>query len=233
MNTLYLMFTITDRNKTRRFQALYESCGVEVHFLMTGSGTAGSELLEYFGLERTEKAVMLAVVTDDTWRELRRGLERRLQIDVPGTGVVFAVPMSSIGGKKTLRYFTAGQNFEKGEESALKDTQYELLVTIAKQGYSNLIMDAAREHGAGGGTVIHAKGTGSERAEQFLGLSLVKEKELVLIVVRTEQKDRIMRAIMDAAGLASKAQGIVFSLPVTDTAGMRLTELGEEPAPAE
>ena len=56
---------------------------------------------------------------------------------------------------------------------------------------------------------------------------------MVLIVVRTEQKDRIMRAIMDAAGLASKAQGIVFSLPVTDTAGMRLTELGEEPAPAE
>ena len=128
--------------------------------------------------------------------------------------------MSSIGGKKTLRYFTAGQNFEKGEESALKDTQYELLVTIAKQGYSNLIMDAA-------------KGTGSERAEQFLGLSLVKEKELVLIVVRTEQKDRIMRAIMDAAGLSSKAQGIVFSLPVTDTAGMRLTELAEDPAPAE
>ena len=110
MNTLYLMFTITDRNKTRRFQALYESRGVEVHFLMTGSGTAGSELLEYFGLERTEKAVMLAVVTDDTWRELRRGLERRLQIDVPGTGVVFAVPMSSIGGKKTLRYFTAEQS---------------------------------------------------------------------------------------------------------------------------
>ena len=71
MNTLYLMFTITDRNKTRRFQALYESCGVEVHFLMTGSGTAGSELLEYFGLERTEKAVLLAVVTDDTWRELQ------------------------------------------------------------------------------------------------------------------------------------------------------------------
>ena len=40
--------------------------------------------------------------------------------------------------------------------------------------------------------MIHAKGTGMEGAAQFLGVELVNEKELVLIVARTPEKNRIM-----------------------------------------
>ena len=95
---------------------------------------------------------------------------------------------------------------------------------VGNQGYSNQIMDAAREQGAGGGTVIHAKGTGASRAAKFLGTSLVNEKEMVFIVVRSDQKTAIMRAVMDQAGLHTKAQAIAFSLPVNAVAGMRLLE---------
>ena len=222
MSELYLMVTIMDRNKTKRFRSLYESCGIHVAFDTVGYGTAASEMLEYFGLEESEKAVALSVVTDESWKEAKKGLERRLQIDVPGTGIAFAIPMSAIGGKRALYFLTDGQNFEKGEETTLKDTKYELLIVIANQGYTNQIMDAARAQKAGGGTVIHAKGTGIERAEKFLGVSLVKEKEMVFIVVRRELRDNIMTAIMDEAGLRSKAQAIAFSLPVSSVAGMRL-----------
>ena len=110
----------------------------------------------------------------------------------------------------------------------MKETKNESLVVIANQGYTELVMDAAREVHAAGGTVIHAKGTGTENAQQFLGVTLVPEKEMLFIVVKSEQKNSIMRAIMEKAGLESKAQSIVFSLPVTDTAGMRLMEeMGE------
>ena len=104
----------------------------------------------------------------------------------------------------------------------MKDTKYELLVVIANHGYSDLIMDAARGAGAAGGTVIHAKGTGMEGAAHFMGVELVNEKELVLIVSHTAQKNQIMNAIMRKAD--PKAGAIVFSLPVTDTAGLRLLE---------
>jgi len=123
-----------------------------------------------------------------------------------------------------LNYLTCGQEFVKGEESTLKDTKYELLVVIANQGYTELVMDAARSVHAAGGTVIHAKGTGTDKAEKFMGVTLVPEKEMVFIVVNRERKNDIMRAVMDKAGLESKARSIVFSLPVTDTAGMRLLE---------
>ena len=227
MNELYWMVTIADRNKIKRYMSVYQECGIHVSFSTVGYGTAASEMLEYFGLEESEKAVIMGIVTDETWAQAKKNLERRLRIDVPGTGIAFIVPLSAMGGKRALYFLTDGQNYEKGEETTLKDTKYELLIVIANQGYTNQIMDAARSKKAGGGTVIHAKGTGIERAEKFLGVSLVKEKEMVFIVVRRDIRDDIMTAIMEEAGLRSKAQAIAFSLPVSSVAGMRLVEADE------
>ena len=224
MNTLYWLITITDRHSTDAFLALYEEHGITVSLRTVGAGTAVRETLSTLGLEKTEKAVLLAVVTAQTWQEVQRDLRRKMRIDVPGTGIAFTVPLSSIGGRRALMFLTQHQPLTLKEESTLKDTRYELLLVIANQGHTGTIMDAARAAGAGGGTVIHAKGTGMEGAAQFLGV--VNEKELVLIVARTPEKNRIMKAIMDGAG--PKAGAIVFSLPVTDTAGLRLLE-DEEP----
>ena len=228
MSQLQFMVTITNRNMTKKFTNFYKELGLDISYITVGNGTAASEILDYFGLEGAEKSVLFHIVTDDKWKEVKRQLQTKIRIDVPGIGIAFTIPLSSIGGKKALNYLTDGQNYVKGEESTLKDTKYELLVAIANQGYTELIMDAARKVHASGGTVIHAKGTGSQRAERFLGVTLVPEKEIVFIVVRKDRKNDIMRAIMDEAGTGTKAGTIVFSLPVTDTAGMRLMESIEE-----
>lgn len=218
------MIAIIDRNRTREFAEFYEKYGISVNFIMLGKGTAGNEILDYFGLENTEKSVIFSVVTRENWKKIRSGMQKEMDIDIPGTGIAFVVPVSSIGGKKQLEFLTENQEFEMGEESTLKDTKYELLVVIANQGYTELIMDAARKCNAGGGTVIHAKGTGMQGAEKFLGVTLAAEKEIIYIVVRREDKNAVMKVIMDEAGMKSKAKSIVFSLPVTGTAGMRLLE---------
>lgn len=207
-----------------KFLPFYQEQGVSVNMVTLGRGTAVSEMLDYFGLDTSEKAVLLAVVTGDTWNVVKKGLRRQFQIDVPGTGIAFTVPLSSIGGRRELQFLTEYQPYEKGEESSLKDTKHELIVVIANQGYSNLVMDAARSAGAGGGSVLHAKGTGMERAESFFGVSLASEKEMIFIVTKTSQRKAIMEAVMKQAGMDSKAKSIAFSLPVADTAGLRLTE---------
>lgn len=228
MSQLHMMVTITNRNIVKKFVHFYKEMGLDISAVTVGMGTAASEILDYFGLEGNEKGVLFHIVTSEKWREVKHGLQKKMQIDLPGMGIAFLVPLSSIGGKKALNYLTSGQEFFKEEESILKETKYELLVVIANQGYTELVMDAAREVHAAGGTVIHAKGTGMEKAEKFLGVTLVAEKEMVFIVVKTEQKNRIMKAIMDNAGLESKAKSIVFSLPVSATAGMRLMEESED-----
>jgi len=224
MSELYVMVTITGRNMAKRFAGLYESAGLAASVATLGMGTASSDVLDYLGIGGSEKAVMFHIITDEKWKTVKRHLQLDMRIDVPGTGIAFTVPISSVAGKNTLNYLTSGLNFVKGDESTLKNTKYELLVCIANQGYTELVMDAARLVHASGGTVIHAKGTGSQRAEQFLGIHLVPEKEIVLIVARKDRKDTIMRSIVDHAGTQTKAGAIVFSLPVTDTAGMRMME---------
>ena len=228
MSELYMMISIVNRRQIKRFQDLYAECGVTLGAVALGRGTAASEVLDYFGLAAGEKAVLCHPVTGDTWKTIKTGLQKRLYIDVPGMGVAFIVPLSSVGGKKQLQLLLNGQEFEKREETTLKDTKYELLVVIANQGYTEQIMDAARAVGAGGGTVIHAKGTGMEAAQKFLGFSLASEKEIVLMVAAAEQKNDIMRAVMEKSGLSAEAKAIAFSLPVTATAGMRLLETEPE-----
>ena len=218
------MTTIANRNMLPKFLGFYQEQGVLVNLITLGRGTATSEVMDYFGLESAEKAVLFGVVTDDSWKSLKKALQNRFRIDVPGTGIAFTVPLASIGGKRELKFLTEHQDFVKGEEGTLKDTTHELLVVIANQGYSNLIMEAAKSAGAGGGTVIHARGTGMERAESFFGVSLASEKEIIFIVSRTGQRNGIMKAVMKDAGMESKAKSIIFSLPVTSTAGLRLVE---------
>ncbi len=225
MSELYMMVAIADRKLRRRFSDFFQEQRLDVVLTTGGRGTAVSEMLDYFGLESSEKTVFFSFVTGERWKLVRKGLQTRLNIDVPGTGVAFTVPMSSVGGKRTLLFLTANQEFVKGEESVLQDTKYELLVTVADQGNTDLIMDAARQAHAPGGTILHAKGTGMERASQFLGFSLGAEKELILMVVKRTDRNPIMQAIMSQA---RQAHAIAFSLPVTSTAGMRLLEEDSE-----
>lgn len=224
MGNLYLMTTILERKNAKNYDNLFQGNNLHVIFWALGFGTVSSEIRNYLGLETSEKAVAFSVLEEDTWLHTKHQLEKELKIDAPGGGISFIIPLSSIGGKKTLQFLLEKQDYQKEEESTLKNTSHELIIVIAEQGYTGLIMDAAREAGAYGGTVIHAKGTGMEIAEKFMHLSLAAEKEILFIVTKTEQKNPIMQAIMQKAGPDSKAKAITFSLPVTDTAGLRLIE---------
>ena len=223
MSNGYCMITITGKNQGERFSSLFKTEQLPVMLLTLGAGTASSEMLDYFGMESREKIVIFTVVTQESWRRVKRQMEEKLNIDVPGTGISFIVPVSSVGGGKAFRYLLAGQAYIKEEETELKNTEFELIIVISNYGYNNLVMDAAREAGAGGGTVVHSRGTGREKAEKFLGVTLAEEKEMTFIVTRSEKKNDIMKAIMEKAGLESKAKSILFSLPVTETTGLRIS----------
>ena len=97
---------------------------------------------------------------------------------------------------------------------------YTLIITIVNRGYSDDVMDAARNAGARGGTVMYVHGAGLNETESFFGISIHPEKELILIVTDNEARTGIMQAIARRVGLNSEGSGITFSLPVTDIAGI-------------
>lgn len=121
---------------------------------------------------------------------------------------------------------------------------YEMILCIVNAGFSELVMDAAKEEGARGGTVIHARGTANKEAEEFFRIAIQPDKEIVMILVSEEIKDKVLHAIYRNAGLKSEGMGIAFSVPVenvvgltpSSTSGASIEELSEsvtaEPADA-
>ncbi len=225
MKDLFLLLTIVRHSDAVEYEEFYAKEGVAMVYTAACNGTAHAKTLDLLGIERTQKAMLLSTVTADTLAKLKRDLTQRMQIDLPDRGVAMAIPLSGVGGSKTLEYFTSGQKQAENtqtEEDTMQSS-HELIIAIYEKGYTDLVMDAAREAGARGGTTISAKGTAAG-VEKFFGLTLAVEKEIVLIVSDAEGKKPIMKAIMQKAGTDSKAHAIVFSLPVSDTAGFRFAD---------
>lgn len=110
------------------------------------------------------------------------------------------------------------------------DKKYELVVCIVNKGFNEQVMVAAKGCGAKGGTVINARGTAKEDVAKRFDYIVTPEKEIVLLVVPVEIKDDIMHALYKEVGLDTPGQGIVFSMPVDETAGIGMKSAKNEKA---
>ena len=224
---LYYVIAITDRDKGETMTALYKSAGLRVILTALAQGTATDEHLSFHGLEAAEKAVISAVADAEAATALLKAAKRRLFIDIPGNGVMLIIPLKSVAGGRTLGYLC--DSTKTGGIPSM-EFEHELIVVILNEGYSDYVMAAARAAGAGGGTVLHAKGTGAGgRAEKFFGVSLAEEKDLIYIVAHKDEKAAIMRAVSEKAGPGTKAGAICFSLPISSAVGLRARDAAEQP----
>ena len=102
----------------------------------------------------------------------------------------------------------------------MKTNDHEVVFAIVNSGYAEDVMDVAREQGARGGTILNARGVVNEDAAAFFGITLHQDKEILMMVVEKEIRDKVLNAIYKEMGMAKKAKGIAFSLPVSDVAGL-------------
>ena len=218
---LYYVIAITDHERGEAMNALYRASGLRAILSLPGRGTATSEHLAIYGLDATEKYVISAIGSGAEAEGLIKAAKRKLFIDIPGNGVMLTVPLKSVAGGKTLAYLTDEQKIGGAPRM---DFEHELIIVILNEGYSDFVMDAARAAGAGGGTVLHAKGTGGTRGEKFFSVSLADEKDMIYIIAHKDEKAAIMRSINEQAGPGTKAGAICFSLPISSVAGLRARE---------
>ena len=100
------------------------------------------------------------------------------------------------------------------------ESNHKVIFAIVNDGYTDLVMNAAKAKGARGGTIIGARGTGNKEMEKFFGIVITPEKQIVMILVENSLADDILEAINKEAGMATKGQGIAFALPVSDVVGL-------------
>ena len=108
----------------------------------------------------------------------------------------------------------------------MKTQKHEVIFAIVNAGFAEDAMQVAREQGVRGGTILNGRGVARENEAAFFGISIHAEKEILMMVVEKSIRDKVLNALYQQMGMSKKAQGIVFSLPVSDVAG--LVELPEE-----
>ena len=101
------------------------------------------------------------------------------------------------------------------------EEKFEVIIAFVNSGFSDLVMNAAREQGARGGTIVHARGTGTAEMEKKYNIIITPDKEMIMILVRESIKEQVLSAIYKSAGLGTDGQGIAFTLPVEDVVGLK------------
>lgn len=99
----------------------------------------------------------------------------------------------------------------------MAEKKFELVVCIVNAGYSENVMKAARSAGARGGSIIRGRGSANPESEEFFGVTIQPDKEIVLVLVSADIKDAVLKAVYKNAGLSTEGVGITFSLPVSRT----------------
>ena len=92
---LYYVITISDRDRAEILANIYQTAGTGMVLTKLGRGTATGEQLSSYGLDATEKAIVSTVADAEQTRQIFKLSKRRLFIDVPGNGVMMAIPLKS------------------------------------------------------------------------------------------------------------------------------------------
>lgn len=233
-----LLFIISNKEKTDAVSGLVKRHSIHIHYQCLAHGTASSEILDVLGLGATDKTLTICISPSAVINEMWSDIKTSLLLMGPGKGIAFTMPMYTISklvakmleetDKETLREkledpemrIAIKKRIESEVSIMNQDATHCLIMAMINQGYSDELMDAAREAGATGGTVIHARGITGEEQKKLWGFSIQEEREIVLILSGKEKRHEILKAIGKQCGFHSKAQGFMFALPVDGVEGL-------------
>ncbi|MDR3275787.1 MAG: hypothetical protein LBT11_01025 [Treponema sp.] len=236
---LKLIFFIIDWHRIKDVSAIFTTEKVRFHFISKARGTASSDILDLLGIGASEKAVVLCLEQAVMVPLILREVRKRLGPHSAGAGIAFTVPLSGINSpllgvfKESIHKSEKLTQLLEGEKTMASDTKHEhketrleikndLIISVINHGFSDEFMATARTAGAGGGTVINARGLAHEGPVKFFGVSVQEEKEIIIILTNREKKTAIMQILSQNHGLNSKAEGIIFSLPVDQVMSLNL-----------
>ena len=189
--------------------------GIPGGTVFLGKGTVESRLLRLLELSDSRKEIVLMVAGRAQARAALGELNRVLRFDKPNHGIAFTTSVSAFMGMGRYDY----------EDTAVRgggeDTMHNAIFVIVDRGKGEQVMDAAREAGARGGTIINARGSGIHEHAKLLNMEIEPEKEVVMRIAQSAIARDIVLAVRDGLEIDKPGNGIIFVQPVNETYGIR------------
>lgn len=209
-----LLCLITNSDMDDAVREIFLEHNLVFSFVCNGRGTASNSLLDYYGIEGREKRIYASLITKSVEIRVFEDISYLLSLKKIGNGICFSIPLSSSNG------FVRDLLSSYKEEIDMKvNDRYHLVITSVLEGYSDMVMSAAKKGGASGGTVISGRSLGTGNAN-FLKLKIEPEKDIVLIVTPEYKKNNIMHYISVKCGIKTEAKGVCISIPIDSVIGI-------------
>lgn len=214
-NRKYKLFSIiVDFGKGTKVLRESKKFGVTGGTFLLGTGTVRSSILKLLGLDETRKEILLMVIEESLEEILHAELTKIFHLDKPNHGIAFSMPITNVIGLRHSKYIP--NPVREGGDSM----KYEAIFTIVDRGLSEDVIEAAREAGSTGGTVIHGRGSGVHEKEKLFNMEIEPEKDIVLILSTSDKTDNIVDSIRKKLNIDKPGAGILFVLDVSKTSGL-------------
>lgn len=205
-----LLISMVPRHKGDKFVAVAKAAGARGGTIAPGRAVVDSKILQALSLADVQQDIVFTLMRDEADAVIAacRANPKKLGgiavvLDVSGMMVRVAQPFPMQTTEPAL-----------GARSETMESGYTLLTAIVNNGYADDVMAQARKAGARGGTILTGRGTASEEDVKFFGITLVPEKEMLMIVAETSCLDAIVAAIRTVPSLAEPGGGIVYTMNV-------------------
>ena len=219
MVNIKLLFIILDYGYSKKINSVLNKFGIKYKTVSNAYGTASPSLLSYFGLADTEKEIYISIIPDYLSSEILSKINLEFDLVNVGTGIAFTIPISS-----SNKYLSDDFNRKESVKMEKSDKRYSLVMTIVSEGHLEDVMTAAKKAGGSGGTSIKGRGLGFFKKTKVLGFNIEPEKDIVLNIVSSDNKTKVMEEITKSVGVKTEGKGICLSLPIEEFVGLDLSE---------
>lgn len=209
---LEMLVVIVEHNKASKVLHLADEKGVTASVAMLGRGTASRTMFDYLGLNDKKKAVLMLFGKTEEITDLADYLVEKLEMDKPNHGIAYIESAFNVFG--TEDNANGSENIKRGEN------MYNAIYTIVEKGNADDVIEAAQKAGSRGGTVMHARGSGSEEARKVFNMLIEPEKEIVLIISEEAKTKDIVESIRKETQIEEEGKGIIFITRVEQTYGL-------------
>ena len=211
---LEMLVVIVEQNKASKVLHLADEKGVTASVAMLGIGTASRTLFDYLGLNDKKKAVLLLFGKTEEIEDLADYLVEKLELNKPNHGIAYIESAFNVFGTEDNDNGNGSENIKRGE------TMYNAIYTIVEKGNAEDVIEAAQKAGSRGGTIVNARGSGSEEARKVFNMLIENEKEIVLIISEEKMTKYIVDSIRKETGIEEQGKGIIFITNVNQTYGL-------------
>ena len=203
-----LLICFVGRHKGERLVAVAKRAGARGGTIALGKTLADNRLLQAFSLADVQQDIVITLLGDEA-RAVTEAIKTAAPKKFAGLAVVLDVAGILLRGCTDLPS-------DKDAERDIMESGYKLITVIVNNGYAEDVMAVARKAGAKGGTILTARGTGTEEDVRFFGITLVPEKDVLMIVAARDATHSILSAISAMPVFSEPGGGIIYSMNVEE-----------------